>query len=176
MLAKVSPAKAEKLIRLRVALEHRSRRARYSEIGEYMGVTEGRAHQIVAEAVTYAIEDLKEQATDVLMQELGALDELSRRAWAQMDKEGGFSPEAVRSIAFAMERRAKYLGLDAPIDMRVGLFNVPRGVPASSEVDLDSLTVPELEELERAEIVRGKILMRARKLDPSLEVAAPSPP
>lgn len=168
---------------MQIALDMRGKRATYAVIAAHLGVTPGRGHQIVMEAIEYVTEELKESAGDVLVQELAGLDEIERRAWLRMDKDGkdGFSMDAVRTLMLTKERRAKYLGLDAPVDMRVGFFNAPRGVPVSSEVELESLTVPELEELERAEITRGRILMKARKvapesLDPSLEVAPPVAP
>ncbi len=186
----VPPSLAESRPRLWVALKLRGQRKYYREIGAHLGVTESRAHQMVAEAIALVTEDLKEAASDVLIQELAALDALAKRAWGQMEKgdtvpgkEDGFDVAAAMVVLRVMERRAKYLGLDAPQDMRVSLFNAPRGLQPSSEVDLDSLTLADLEELEAAELARQRILLKARKvlpdgmaLDPTREVRPPAGP
>lgn len=171
----VPPPMAEARPRMWIALQKRALRWKYKDIGAHLGVTEGRAHQMVMEAIRLVTDDIRESAAEVLVQELGALDELSRRAWAKMDEAGGFSLEGLRGIAFAMERRAKYLGLDAPVDMRVGLFNAASGPSKTLDVDLGSLSVEDLEALEKAEVTRGRILMSARKLSPGEPIEVPAP-
>jgi hypothetical protein len=160
----VSPPFAESRPRLWIALQLRAKRETYREIGLHLGVSESRAHQMVGEAIRLVTEDLRESAAEVLPQELAALDELSRRAWARMD--AGHFIEGLAGLKFVMERRAKYLGLDAPVDMRVGLFNAAVGPSKTADLDLSSLSVEELEDFERAEITRGRIMMKARKLLP----------
>lgn len=159
----IEPDFAVKKTRVWLALVLRGQGKKYKEIGGQMGVTESRAHQMVKEAIDSISTEIRESAFDVLTLELTALNELAARAWKKLGPDG-FEPEVVNTLLRIMERRAKYLGLDAPVDVRVDLY--ARGGAAraaAGEIDLKLLSVEDLEALEHAKVNELRILERARR-------------
>lgn len=108
------------------ALELRLRGLSYDQIGTAIGMSKSRAHQLVKEA----IDDIpKEAASEVLQMELATLSKLQevymavalKGAEVQTDFHGtpclvlaDTTKNAAMILMRVLERRAKYLGLDAP--------------------------------------------------------------
>lgn len=104
-----SAAEIAILERRAAALEMRKQGMTYQEIGDQFKFTAQRAHFLVNEA----IKALKtEAAADVIALELARLDDLQSAQWEAAISRG--DPKAAETILKIMERRAKYLGADAP--------------------------------------------------------------
>ena len=114
------------------ALELRSQRLTYREIGAKLGITEDGARKAVVRRMAQLEEVGRETAAEVRQQELMALDELERdladaieqvRAGHGRTDEEGPDYELIAKLADrrfkAMDRRAKLLGLDMPKQMDV---------------------------------------------------------
>jgi hypothetical protein len=86
----------------------------YRTIAETLGISVGRAHQCVMEALAEMREQTHEAAAHVRDMELARLDV----EWFHI--EGKHDPRSLDSKLKIMERRAKLLGLDAPVESRVG--------------------------------------------------------
>jgi predicted transcriptional regulator len=96
------------------ALELRKAGATYRQIGEAMGFTEQRAHQIVTHELVRLNKDRAESAEGVRTLELDRLDAIFMGQYKQA-KAG--HQGAVNACLSIMARRAKILGLDAPMKM-----------------------------------------------------------
>lgn len=93
--------------RQREALDLRRKGHTYDEIARAMGYTnKATAHRIVCKALRKMIQ---EPAEDVLKLELDRLDAMIKELWGRRA-----TPEVADRILKIMDRRAKYLGLDAP--------------------------------------------------------------
>lgn len=104
------------LERQRVALELRKQGFTYEEIGTHLGVTRQAAHQMVKRAIKVISEEVHETADDVLQIELQRLDRMLIRLWRQAfpkDENAEVNHRIVETMLKIMDRRAKYLGLDA---------------------------------------------------------------
>lgn len=89
------------------ALDLRRKGYTYSEIAAEMGYTsKATAYRVVAKGLRKMIQ---EPAEDVLKLELDRLDALLKELWKRKDQ-----TDVVDRILRVMDRRAKYLGLDAP--------------------------------------------------------------
>lgn len=101
----------------RTALTLRSHGLSYREIGIQMGMQASSVYKHVAKAMKSII---KEPAEDVKALELDRLDQLLGAVWSK-SLEGDV--EAVNAALRIMERRTKYLGLDAPkVDTTINLY------------------------------------------------------
>jgi hypothetical protein len=100
---------AETQERRRQALDLRKRGLTYPQIAKAMSVSLGTAHKLVQTAIS----DIpKELAEDVRLLELERLDRMLAGMWP---KAIAGDPKAVAAAVKIMDRRAKYLGIDAPI-------------------------------------------------------------
>jgi len=96
----------------RQALELRKAGAGYEQIARTMGyANKGGAHKAVMRALRESIERRNELAADVRELELQRLDEMMLGLWPEARKGKWLAIDRVLRI---MERRACYLGLDAP--------------------------------------------------------------
>ena len=106
--AKRDGRKIDKAERRRKALELRKAGATYEQIGQQLGCNRGNAHKDVTEA----IQDIyREPAEAVLQLEIGRLDVMLLGVWSKA-KAGDC--QAIDRVLRIQERRAAYLGLDAP--------------------------------------------------------------
>jgi len=96
------------------ALELREAGAKYRQIAEKLNVSVGRAHQYVMEAIAELHEQVLESAEQVKLLELNRLDAMWMRLSARKDND---SPRVVEAMLRIMERRARLLGLDAPVEI-----------------------------------------------------------
>ena len=98
------------------ALELRKAGYTYAEIGKTLGVSMQQAHRIVIKRLTELRERVYEEALQVQQLECERLDGLFRALWPKA-QEG--DTHAVYAAVNIMGRRAKLLGLDAPVKYAV---------------------------------------------------------
>ena len=91
------------------ALEMRKARASYAQIATALGVPKSTAWKLVQSALK---QTMQEPSDDVRKLELESLDRLQFALWQQATQ-GNHG--AVDRVLRVMERRAKLLGLDAPV-------------------------------------------------------------
>lgn len=96
------------------ALDLRREGKNFRTIAAIMGAEGGpgstsRAHELVIQALADLRADCREAAGDVRDLELQRLDSIIEKLWPKRDR-----ARVVDTILRAMDRRAKYLGLDAP--------------------------------------------------------------
>lgn len=86
--------------------------ATYADIGSMMGISSTGAYKAVLRAIQRLAEQTTETADEYRRLELERLDKMQRNLWTQT-LQG--SQGAVDRVLKIMERRAKLLGLDAPV-------------------------------------------------------------
>jgi hypothetical protein len=102
--------------RQRQALDLRARGASYQEIGDELGVSAQRAFQVVSETLERLTGDEVRSVEVARQLELVRLDCLLQAQWG---KAMAGSTDAATACLKIMERRSKYLGLDAPLKINV---------------------------------------------------------
>ena len=141
---KASKTKSNGTDRRRQAFELRKRGLSFDEIGDRLGITRQSAHALVTNMLTEMAEQTKTDVKAVLEMELARLDTMIAALWT-MAETGDL--EAIDRAVKLMERRAKYLGLDAANrteisgpdgtaiaieTLRAKLDRIPVSVPADS--------------------------------------------
>ncbi len=111
----------------------------YEVIARNVGCSRAGAHRAVMRAIERTIRENNETAQDVLNLELKRLDTMMNVLWRKV-LEGELG--AVDRVLRVMERRAKYLGLDAPHRME---HTGKDGAPIRHEYDFSHLSDEELE-------------------------------
>lgn len=109
-----SSAKATKLERQRQALEYRRMAFGYAEIAERIGISTTQAFRLVREAMQDARTQIEAEASEMKAEEISRLDGMMRGLWPDARKGQHGAVDRVLKI---MERRAKLLGLDAPVKL-----------------------------------------------------------
>jgi uncharacterized membrane protein YccC len=112
-----SPPKLSSAEKKAKAVEMRRKGYQYKEIGKELGVTEGRAHQIISEECKRWRENMSEDVEDIRQHELSELEELRKHLWQAIDNADdptAISPALIDRFLKLQERRSKLLGLDAP--------------------------------------------------------------
>jgi len=107
-----SKRKMKGLERERAALELRKAGATYRAIGEALGITPVGAYRAVMRAIAKLNARVLEEAEAVRRLELERLDDLLLAMWPQAKKG---NQGAVDRVLRIMERRARLLGIDAPV-------------------------------------------------------------
>lgn len=140
---KTNARKAESLAQQKKALELRRMGFGYTEIGEKIGLSKSQAHRLVTAAMAETRAEIENEAADLKAEELSRLDGMLAAVW----------PDARRGVLGAVdrvlkisERRAKLLGLDAPVKLAG-----PTGgaiVTRQDGIDPKALTNDELAQLE----------------------------
>ena len=98
----------------RQALELRKAGATYDQIAQTLGYTNrGNAYHLVHDALAMIT---REQAEDVLTLELERLDGMLLALWPKAKRGDHYAVDRVLKL---MERRARYIGLDAPVSTQV---------------------------------------------------------
>ena len=128
------------------ALELRKAGATFRRIGQELGCSEQRAHQIVTRELTRLNKDRAEEASQARRLELERLDALSTPLYAKAIRGG--EERAVEAYLKLMERRSRLLGLDAPVKREVAGAGGAPLVPQVT-VDLSGLSTEDVEQLER---------------------------
>ena len=119
----------------------------YSQIAEAIGVSITTAHRYVKREIEALI---KEPAEEVRKLELERLDYLLDRTLQALDRDGSDESKLVPTALRVMERRAKLLGLDAPVKAEV----------AVTEVTRDDLELTELINEQRAKVAAEESALR----------------
>lgn len=126
------------------ALELRKLGLSYQKIGDQMGMTRQGARQLVHRAYGHLLDKLRaEEVLAAVQLELERLDEWQVLVLRELRK-GNVLPAIDRLVKIS-ERRAKLLGLDAPVRHKAEVSG-PGGepVPVAAEVDLEQLSNEEL--------------------------------
>lgn len=97
--------------RRRQAVELRRTGASYAQIGTALGITRGRAHKAVMEALEEVAQETRDETERLKALELERLDRLQYGIW-RAAQNGNLG--AVDRALKIMARRAALLGLDAP--------------------------------------------------------------
>lgn len=122
------PAKSVQPAKDAQALSLRQAGANYDQIARQMGyANKGGAYKAVMRALNAAIQERNKAAEDVLELELARLDTMQLGLWSDASKGRWLAVDRVLRI---MERRAAYLGLDAPKRTEV---SGPEGGPIEIE-------------------------------------------
>lgn len=133
---KGSPANITAVERELLALEFRKQGLTYRRIGLNLGITEDGAWRAVMRGLRHIREEIAETAPEVLDLELQRLDDMFVGHYKKAKEGDARSTDICLRI---MERRARYLGLDAAI--RQELTGADGG---PVQVDLSTLTDEEL--------------------------------
>jgi hypothetical protein len=94
------------------ALQLRKSGKTYKQIGDSLGIDRGNAWKLVDFELKKLRTEVRETAKDVLDIEVSRLEEIIEACWEKM--KGGSVPHA-QTILRVMERKAKMMGLDAPL-------------------------------------------------------------
>lgn len=116
----------------------------YQEIADELGLSKTRVRQYVAEAMDENRKETAEEAAEIREMELLRLDELLK-AWFPMAKAG--DDKAAGIVLKAQERRAKLLGLDAPVRQELTGKDGGPMQTVNAHAKLDNLTDAQLEQL-----------------------------
>lgn len=128
---KTSAAKARTLERKVKALELRRMGKGYVEIAAALGIGKSQAHRLVKSGLADARAQISAQADELRSEEISRLDAMLSGLWADARKGNAGAVDRVLKI---MERRARLLGLDAPV--RSALEGGPPGAPPMQAVNM----------------------------------------
>lgn len=109
---KTGAARARKLERQVKALELRRMGKGYAEIAASLGIAKSHVHRLVSAGLEDARAQVVTDASELRAEEISRLDAMLSGLWPEARK-GTYA--AVDRVLRIMERRAKLLGLDAPI-------------------------------------------------------------
>jgi hypothetical protein len=115
------------------ALNYRAAGYDYREIGVALGVSVKTAHQDVQEALAYLRKYERILAEDIRALDLTRLDKMMTYLWPAIERGETYSIAQALNI---MSRRAKMLGLDAPVEVDL---NIRRPLAEATMDDLVSL-------------------------------------
>lgn len=110
------------------ALELRKAGASYTDIGKRLGITRPAAYRAVVRALQKLNDKMAETGPVVRRLELERLDRLLLIAWRRLSQSNGEDDAALRHILAIMDRRAKYLGLDAPTRIELQETDVDKAI------------------------------------------------
>jgi hypothetical protein len=140
---RTSAARARKLERQAKALELRRMGKGYTEIAAALGIGKSQAHRLVQAGLHDAREQIMASADDLRSEEISRLDGMLSGLWPDARKGNQGAVDRVLKI---MERRAKLLGLDAPVRLAHG--GDPDGPPIKDE-HVQTLSDEDLERIVR---------------------------
>jgi predicted DNA-binding protein (UPF0251 family) len=100
----------------------------YDEIGRRVGISAVAAYKHVKAALELAAKDLAESVDEVRIQELRRLDRATVKVMKKIDGKGD-ALSAIDRLVKIQERRAKFLGLDAPAQLEHGVTSGPLKAP-----------------------------------------------
>ena len=144
-----SAAKARRLERQVKALELRRMGKGYAEIARTLGIGRSHAHRLVMAGLQDAVDQLRAQADDLRAEEISRLDGMLAGLWPDA-RRGNHG--AVDRVLRIMERRARLLGLDAPVKLAHG--GDPDGPPVKAEL-VHTLADADLEAIAQGRKPRG---------------------
>ena len=136
---RMSPKLVKKAAMVEMALDYRTAGMKYQTIADAMGLGKTQAFRLVAAGLEELEGVIKEKAGAVREIELRRLDAIIVAHWNRRQ-----NPECAKVIMKAMERRAKYLGLDAAEKQAI---TFPQ-LPVKEDVDYGAFDQTELDMLE----------------------------
>lgn len=142
LVNRTSTAKVQTLERQKKALELRRMGLGYVEIAEAMGISKSQAQRLVVAALADSRAEITAEADGLRAEELSRLDAMLRGLWPDARKG---SVSAVDRVLKIMERRAKLLGLDAPLRLAHGgdgdapPIQSEHGIYAISDAELEAI-------------------------------------
>lgn len=142
---RTSAARARSLDRQAKALELRRMGKGYTEIARALGIGRSQAHRLVQASLAEAKAQIFTAAADLRAVELSRLDAMLAGLWPDARK-GSFG--AIDRVLKVMERRAKLLGLDAPLRLAHGGDDEAPPIRTSS---MQTMTDDELERIAKAQ-------------------------
>lgn len=142
---KTSAATARKLKHQQQALELRRAGMAYSAIGQKLGISRSRAHALVQLGFEQAREQVTASAEDLRTEEVSRLDGVLAKVY---EKAAKGDLQAVDRLLKIGERRAKLLGLEAPVRIETtGRDGKPIEVQSTLSIDPSKLSTQTLREL-----------------------------
>lgn len=127
------------------ALKLRTRGWSYRRIAAELGIGKSMAHRYVVDALDELRTENAESAAHLRELELQRLDERDSMLW---DGEKELTPEINNALHKNSERRARLVGLDAPVDGRIGGLPGAPPITTSGDLDLSKLDGEDLRALE----------------------------
>lgn len=109
---KTSAARARKLKHQAQALDLRRAGHSYAQISQKLGISRSSAHQLVHEGLDDARQQITASADELRMEELARLDGMLAKIYPKAARGDMAAADRVLKIG---ERRARLLGLDAPV-------------------------------------------------------------
>lgn len=122
---RTSAAKARSIERQVLALDLRRRGLSYPAIAAQLGIGKSQAHRLVAAGLEGARAQIAASSTDLKAEELSRLDGMLEGIWRKARRG---DVQAIDRVLKIGERRARLLGLDAPV--RTALEGGGEGAPA----------------------------------------------
>lgn len=138
---KTSKAKSESLVRQKQALELRRMGMDYRDIAAAIGVSKSQAHRLVTHALAEVRDEIASETGALRAEELSRLNRMLEGLWAKARRGDVYAVDRVLKIS---ERRAKLLGLDAPVKLAHG---GDKDAPPIKHEDVTSLSDAELERI-----------------------------
>jgi hypothetical protein len=124
------------------ALQLRESGAKYRDIARALNCSVGRAHQLVQEGLAELHDEVTDTASNVRTLELNRLDQM----WFDLrsrDPKQLSEPRFIEAQLKIMERRARLLGLDAPV-----AIGGPDGGPIPLALDARAAFIAKIDEME----------------------------
>lgn len=144
-MTKTSPAMAMKLERQEQALLLRRSGLAFSAIGQRLGISKSRAHALVQLGMDSAREQILTQSDELRIEEISRLDGMLATVY---EKAAAGDLQAVDRVLKIGERRAKLLGLEAPVRIETtGKDGAPIEVSSTLSIDPSKLSTQTLREL-----------------------------
>jgi hypothetical protein len=142
---KLSAQRIKALADQRKALELRRMAWGYQAIADHLGIGLATAHRHVMDALKEARAQISTEADTLKSEDLSRLDAMLSGLWPRASKGEAVAVDRVLKI---MERRAKLLGLEAPVRIETtGKDGAPIEVSSSISLDPTKLSTRTLQEL-----------------------------
>lgn len=140
-----SAAKARSLDLQTKALELRRMGLGYVAIGERLGLKKSQAHRLVVAGLAEARAQISASADELRSEEISRLDGMLQGVWPRARKGQVTAIDRVLKIS---ERRAKLLGLEAPVRIETtGKDGKPIEVSSTATIDPSKLSTQTLQDL-----------------------------
>jgi hypothetical protein len=142
---KTSPTRAKAIKARETALDLRRAGLSFERIGERMGVGKVRAHQLVTEAMEHTRQTIAAGADELRAEEIARLDGMLEKLWPKARRGEVAAVDRVLKIG---ERRAKLLGIEAPVRIETtGKDGKPIEVSSTATIDPSKLSTKTLQDL-----------------------------
>jgi hypothetical protein len=136
--SKTSAATARKLAHQEQALALRRAGHSFERIGRKIGISTSRAHALVQIGLATARDQITASVDELRTEELSRLDGMLAKLYPKAEKGDIYAADRVLKIG---ERRARLLGLDAPV--RTALEGGGEGTPPVSHVAAVTFYMPD---------------------------------